>query len=512
MLRIEKLILISLVSVFAFSGARSQVLPGDLALQASQVNTGGSARILGIGGVNTSLGGDISSVSTNPAGLGFYNRSEVSLTPMINIRYNNANYLGSANSTTKTRFNMGNLGVVINNSRSDAIPGSWRGGNFGFSYNRINDFNNEIYYAGTNVDNDYLDFVLDFANSNEAAVGDFYLVDQPFYTFLINDYSVVQPGDTIFNLWDSFVEFATPETPVGQSEKIITSGFMNKWDLSYGGNFNDRVYFGLGLGIVSLKYENEKLYLEDRYQESILDYYTLYERQKIDGVGVNGNFGIIVRPLNQLTVGLNLVTPTVISVTDEFETSMTSVWNESAEDVLGGEDDFTGNHTDESILSPLIYSITTPLRLSTGVTYFFNKNGFLSADLEWVDYSTARIHSNEVDFSVDNQEIDELYRSVLNYRVGGEYRIDIFRVRAGFSYQASPLEGSGTGNRSRYGFSGGVGIRKKSFYTDLAMVYTTWEGSRAPYVIDPALEIGNTPVAEFDHNRYQAVVSVGFIF
>ena len=40
---------------------------------------GGSARIQGIGGASVSLGGDVSSISHNPAGLGSINRKLISI-------------------------------------------------------------------------------------------------------------------------------------------------------------------------------------------------------------------------------------------------------------------------------------------------------------------------------------------------------------------------------------------------------------------------------------------------
>jgi hypothetical protein len=507
----RKLILISAGTLFAFFSARAQDYPSDLALIFSRTNTGGSARILGLGGVNTSLGGDITSISTNPAGLGFYNRSEVSLTPSINILSNTTSYLGSDNSSSMTRFNIGNLGLVINNSKSDQVPGAWKGGSFGFSYNRLNDFNKDVYYSGSNVENDYIDYILDFANTNDAGIGDYYSVDMAYYTYLINDFSIDQNGDTLAG-WDSFVEYPTVDTPVRQSERIKTSGSQNKWSLSYGGNFNDRFYFGLGLGIVTVSYTNEKYYEEERYPGSILNRYALYERQKVDGVGVNGNLGIIVRPINTMTIGINYTTPSVYGINDEFQTSLNSVWNESAYDYYGNDSNFQGNQTEENSLDPLTYTINTPMRLNVGATYFFNKNGFFSGDIEWIDYSKAKVRSNDMDYGVDNQEIAQRYRSVINYRLGGEYRVGTFRFRAGYNYQADPMANQTDMKLAENTYSAGIGLRKKSFYADFTYLYSSTEGSRVPYIIDPSLEIGPTPVADINYAQNQLVFSFGFLF
>ena len=57
------------------------------ALDLSRTTPGGSARMLGLGEAQTSLGGDISSASSNPAGLGFFNKSEFSFTPQFNYGF-----------------------------------------------------------------------------------------------------------------------------------------------------------------------------------------------------------------------------------------------------------------------------------------------------------------------------------------------------------------------------------------------------------------------------------------
>ena len=507
-----KLILLSVGGVFILNFSLAQVTPASLGLLFSQTNYGGTARIRGLGEANTALGGDLSSTSSNPAGLGFYNRSEVSLTPIVSINSTNSTYLNNTTSASSTSFGLGNIGVALNSKRPDNIPGSWKGGTFGFSYNRLRDYNNEVIYRGTNIDNDYLDFVLDFGNSNEAQIGDYYLVDLPYETYLINDFSVDQNGDTTFNVWDTFVEFASPDTPVDQEEQIITSGSLNKWSISYGGNVADRFYFGFGLGIMSLKYKNEKTYSEVRYPESILNNYSLFEKQDVSGTGVNGTIGIIVRPVNTLTIGVSFVTPTAYTLTDKFETSMRSIWNESAFDYYGDDAFFTGDHGAQETLDDWTYTLNTPMRLNTGLAFFFNKNGFITADIEWVDYSKIKFRFDQGDINQENDAIKELYTSVINYRFGGEFRTGTFRFRAGYNYLSNPLKDQEEVNRAISTYSGGIGYRKQKFYLDLSVLYSSSKGKRIPYIIYEDQGIGPTPVADIKYNTTRLVFTGGFYF
>ena len=103
-----RLILISTVIVLSFENTSGQVEPWSgfesSALLFSQTTYGGSARVQGLGNAFTSLGGDISSISMNPAGLGFYNRSEISFTPAINFQNMTSNYLKYETTDGKTNF------------------------------------------------------------------------------------------------------------------------------------------------------------------------------------------------------------------------------------------------------------------------------------------------------------------------------------------------------------------------------------------------------------------------
>ena len=507
-----KLILLSIGGVFIISSSLAQVTPATLGLLFSQTNYGGTARIRAIGEANTALGGDLSSITSNPAGLGFYNRSELSISPMMGFNSNSATYLDVTSNTSSSSFGLANVGVALNSKRPDNIPGAWKGGTFGFSYNRQNDFNNKVVYKGTNIDNDYLDFVLDFANSNEAEYGDYYLVDLPYETYLTNDFSVDSNGDTTYNVWDTFVEFASPDTPVDQQEIIETSGSINKWGISYGGNVNDRFYFGFSLGVMSIRYTNEKTYSEVRYPESILNNYTLYEKQDISGTGVNGTFGIVVRPINKLTIGVSYVTPTSYTITDKYETSMRSLWNESALDYYGDDAGFTGDQSSSKNPDDWDYSLVTPMRLNTGLAFFFNKNGFITADVEWVDYSNIKLTFDQGGLNDGNAEIQDRYRSVINYRVGGEFRTGDFRIRAGYNYLNNPLKDTEELNRAKSTYSAGFGYRKKKFYIDLAALFTTYQGLRIPYVIYEDQGIGPTPVADIKYNSTRIVLTGGFFF
>jgi long-subunit fatty acid transport protein len=162
-----------------------------------------------------------------------------------------------------------------------------------------------------------------------------------------------------------------------------------------------------------------------------------------------------------------------------------------------------GSVSDEVVFLPLRYNIRTPGRLSGGAALFLDKLGFISADVEWVDYSSAKLTSNEADFSDVNQEINN-YQSVLNYRLGAELRLKALRLRAGYSYQDDPLDNAGGIDRSSQALTAGIGFRLKKFYTDVSYVRSSYNTSVSPYP--------GAATALTDNISESAVLTLGFKF
>lgn len=507
---IGKLILISLTGIlFSVNICNAQFEPingyyaGTLLFSQTQWN--GSARIMGIGGSQSALGGDISSISGNPAGLGFYNHSEFSFSPSLNFMTTHSDYLNTSHTSSSSNFNIGNLGLVINKSRPAREGSMFLGGSFGFSYNRINDFHRKAFYSGYNSTNDFIDYVLSSVVASGSIDNNNYIQKLSYENYLINDFDLDSNGDTLSG-FSSFVEAPDPSNAPMQSEKITAGGSQDQWSFSYGGNVNDRFYFGLSLGIVSLDYKTTRQYREVRYPQSILDNFVLNESLQISGAGVNGTFGAIVRPIDYLTLGLSYTTPTVYQINDEFNSNMSSKWRKAAQSYFPNDTNFTGDQS--WAMDPVIsrYTMRTAPHLNAGTAFFFNKNGFVTGDIEWVDYTKGRLSGGNIDFQSDNDAIGQLYKPTVNYRVGGEYRMSDFRVRAGYNHIGDAYNNVDNTVRSKNSFSAGAGYRGKSFYSDLAGVYTMYKSITSPYDLKPK------PIASFDNSKLAFILTMGFLF
>ena len=153
------------------------------------------------------------------------------------------------------------------------------------------------------------------------------------------------------------------------------------------------------------------------------------------------------------------------------------------------------------------YTLRTPSKLSIGTAFFIKKAGFITTDIEFLDYSNAQIKSNDFNVTADNRTINSLYKSSVNYRIGGEIRFDIFRFRAGYSYQGDPFTSTDIDN-SVSRISGGLGYRVQDYYIDLAVTNTRANATFAPY----NLADGTSPLSETKNRSTNVAVTLGFNF
>jgi hypothetical protein len=162
------------VAIVAASQVSYAQYSGD-AFRFSQTQTGATSRIKAIGGASTAVGGDLSSVSGNPAGIGFFTRSELSVTPEFNDAQVKSSYFGQTNNSSKDQVNLNNASVVFYNRLStprgrDKTKG-WLSFNLGASYNRTNNFYRTEYYSGRNPNSSVSDYYAQLANQEFTQYG-----------------------------------------------------------------------------------------------------------------------------------------------------------------------------------------------------------------------------------------------------------------------------------------------------------------------------------------------------
>jgi hypothetical protein len=483
---------------------------------------GANARIQGIGGAATAIGGDISSASVNPAGLGFLQRSEITFSPSLSLLGSDATYnLGSQNTPTqdaKLNFNFAQLGAAF------ALPSSnssgYKGGAFSISYSRLNSFHRRTSYEGTNSQNSIIDYFLNQAdgipwNSIYPSGGATDLLALAYDSYLISeDFDFDNGGQ---NTYYSVV----PIAPTLQRETIEYSGSQSQWNFSYGGNYNDKLFFGAGLGIQSFKYKEEKRYEEtvtgqptDPTQTKALNSLVIGENLSVSGTGVNLTAGVIYRPIYAIRLGASITTPTYFSVNDTYNASLDALYNNFYFGDDENENPIILNDVNASTLDvESTYNLATPLRASLGAAFFVGKFGFISADVDFINYESSKLLSppQEFSFTADNQTIKNLYASTMNYRLGAELRLNTFYLRGGVGLYGNTMkEEFRPTNEAAFQtrISGGLGIHKKAFYVDLAVVQQATNNAYTPY----NLSDNSNPTINIKNTTTNVVATVGFHF
>jgi hypothetical protein len=482
----------------------------ETAMMFTRTKPTGSARILGMGGAQISLGGDFSSAYSNPAGLGMYNRSEFSFTPGYALVKTNGDYLSGeqmlseGNANEVSNLNVTGLGIAI----SRELRGGLVRGTFAVTMSRTNNFYRTAQYEGLNQNSSLIDYFLEDAAGGTPdqfkSGGDLYNTDSElaYNNYLIGERTILDPNN------DPTTYFTDVSGMPYQQELIQQQGRQSQWNFSYGANFRDLFYFGAGVGIASINYTAEKSYREE-FEDDPISHYTLDESLQIRGSGINLTLGAIARPADFVRIGLSVVTPTYYSVTDTWSADMSSSWKDF--EYTPGEFINEESASTDAVVSE--YNLSTPWRLSAGASVLFGKSGMLTMDVERVNYAKAKYESNlpGVSYTTDNDRIKSLYKPVMNVRLGGELRLSSFRLRGGVGAMGDPYAEKQNGiDQAIYSASGGLGYRSDKFFIDFAYVHSFTNSSYRPYTI----KAGGSPQPLFTYQQTVAniLTTIGFIF
>lgn len=478
------------------------------ALRYSRTYLSGTARIQGIAGAQTAIGADIGSLAGNPAGLGLFRRSEFSVTPSITATSTESRINGGPPALdSRSNMNFPSIGVVVVDRRDDATEGDWRSGNFGIGFTRLNNFNSQFNYAGTTASPNTI--VQSFGEMAVRNGRNFDNLEDEFATDGTQIYSLEGLAYATYLLNvdenDGNLYLENQGGEVNYGEQVNSWGAQNQFDLSYGASYRDRIFIGGSIGINRINFRQERTFREtDNDPETDFQQLALTDEFSTQGSGVHGRLGVIFRPSDILRFGATIQTPTLYTLTDRYRSRLSVDYNPGFFSEAGRTNVEYGTAPGE-----FQYRLTTPMRASVGAAYFFRKSGFLTADVEYVNYATARLAARDADgsFNEPNNLIRSNYSPTINIKVGGEARVDIFRFRAGYALFGDPT-GSGGAQGARSFFTGGGGIRLANYYLDAAVVHGRGTEQYSPY----SLNNSQQPVVSTDARTTSGMITIGLNF
>lgn len=196
----------------------------------------GTARYTGMGGAFGAIGGDISAVDINPAGLAVFNNTSFSTSMSYRDTKMNTSFYGNNISTKDDYFRFSQIGGVLG---VNTIGNSgFKKFSFGFNYNIIKDYNNNFLVNGNSGIPTY--------------------VDDPFLNFDGNDYNNVY----YTNVDDrSVVSSAIPGNPIPENISGYANGFVDG-------------FIGFKLGLVNQPALNVKEYMAYKHKTFSMTSYT----------------------------------------------------------------------------------------------------------------------------------------------------------------------------------------------------------------------------------------------
>lgn len=412
------------------------------------------------------LGGDLSTMAYNPAGIGLYRSGEFSFTPSLFLLTSTTKYAGNTTSDGKSNVNFGNMGFAFTKDFNNQ-DGGWKTYTMGFGYNRQNNFHKRFSLNNSNSFNSLTGLLASNAQGTDADNLDQSSAEYlAFQTYLI---------DTVPGTTNQYYPYA-PVKWGSQSKSVTTTGSIGEWDFSYAANYNDKLYLGATLGFVRTKYTESSVYEETQNDGDTIfsvKSFSYAEDLTTNGSGINFKMGALYKITQQFRVGVALHTPTAMSLKDSYATQINSVLDDNQK----LEKDNSGNFQ---------YSVTTPLKAILSAAYVIGKKAIVSADYDYIDYTSIRMTPSNTFVSANNSLNNNL-RVASNYRFGVEYRIDdAVSVRGGYALYQNPYK-TGDKNfgsdKSIYSF--GLGYRKDNFYIDGALTYST--NSAKYYMYDPSL-------------------------
>lgn len=509
----------------------------------SQSELRGTARFMAMGGAFGALGGDITVLDQNPGGIGIYRSSDLGITVDFDAQSAKTEY---SNSVTTNEFkvtcnNVGYIGAM--QLDSDVMPNI----NWGISYSRPVSFNR--HYSGTfsNLNSSLSNYIADYTNaegwnaadldnSRPSSYDPYYDSYAPWMSVLAYNSYIINPKSSTSSQLTGLMN--SNSSVMGEYE-VLETGRVDEFNINWGGNIANKVYWGMGFGITDIDYRSTTYYGEYITDASIYEFVNHQATENLTsgtasygitndlhtfGTGYNFKLGVIVKPINELRLGFAFHTPTYYSLKDEYITYSSA---EFVAQSSSANSYSTDDYTNQGYLGEAWYKIRTPWKYIASVATVLGGKGILSFDYEYQAYNGIEYRNEDgsIDLSTKT-DIKNYYKGLSIFRVGAEYRVSPqFSVRAGYSYQGSPVKEDAYNNREEiytgsttpaYTFDKstqyitcGLGYRYNWFYADLAYVHKTKKGEY--HAFTPYSDV-ESPTAKLTDTSNKVVVTMGVRF
>ncbi|SNR14780.1 OmpP1/FadL family transporter [Tenacibaculum jejuense] len=389
----------------------------DLGILFSRDQRTGTARFNAMAGAFGALGSDISSTDINPAGAAVARNSKVSVTFEGTNTNFDLNYYGRTNNITDERINLSQAGAIFvfdgsNNS-------NWNRFAITFNYKIKADFDN--FYNGS-------------GNSGLSLYDD-------------NFNFTPQPNNTFYNV-------------IGQEFSKETSGLNSVFNMGISAVHDNKLFIGASLKFHSIEYRERSVSIEDNDElnGSPIVFDDINERF-VDGTGFSFNVGFIYKLNKYIRIGAAYESPTWYS----------EVLEETINDFAVFDTTDSANPSlifdDRVVRGPFSLRFRTPSKLTASGALVFGKQGVISLDYTYRDFSNFR-YIDDISFRDGSGQLvnpndffSTDFRATHALNLGTEWRFNRISLRGGYFYEKNPnlREGGNTNEDNYRGFTAGLG-------------------------------------------------------
>ena len=502
----------------------------------------GTARFVGMGGAMGALGGDISTISTNPAGIGIYRSNDLMTTFGFNYTSSESNYKGNIMNSDKYRGSFDNIGFVYSSKIGNQT--ALRYVNFGFNYHKAKSFNRDFAMGGDMAGISQTD---QMANMTDGASIDRLENKDVFTNTEIGWLSALGWKKALLYSDGTDLYKGFPGSSPNGAYSSRERGGIDVYDFNLSFNIQDRVYLGFTFGAYDLNYTKDTYYSESLYNNNTDYFYSLDSYTKTSGTGYDFKAGVIVRPLEDspLRIGAAIHSPVFYNLTLY---SSAILGSDADRDKINNAPipiTFKTVDTYDYVNGDAItdYKLRTPWKYNLSLGYTIGSNVALGAEYEYQDYSTSKLsYGDGVRMSNENGMMKDMLKGVNTLRLGAEIKlVPEFAVRAGYNYSSAVFENDAlkglpynsihtdtdfSNEKSINNFTLGLGYRIGNFYADIAYQYSVYKEDFYPFVrgfygLDLDNKIPNKGEILSDMNliktkvnndRQQVLLTLGFRF
>lgn len=516
----------------------------------------GTARYVGMGGAMDALGAEISTMSSNPAGVGMFRHSNISVSGGLVVQQGGADFRNG--STTNASFDQAGFVYSIQSNRKSYF-------NVGFNFHKSKNFDYILAAAAGAVNGssqNALSFIKGIGQDRQAGT------DAQGRPLVVSDYNFNQGNGTMYwtsqldNLYyNAFIIDKPTGYPFftkasGYDFKRANTGYIGEYDINLSGNINNRVYLGMTVGIHSVHYQGIS-----EYTEQLIDIdgqpvgaLSIEDDRRITGTGYSVAFGAIIRPVQNspFRVGLSVATPTFYTLTTKNVTQLVN-----RVDPAQGYNPYNPNYVASGSYE---FKMNTPWKFGLSLGHTVAQIAAIGAGIEYADYShidTREISGEYYDYWTDtystgsasdrqmNDHTDRTLKGVLTARIGAEIKPDpSLALRVGYNYVSPMYKSDGTKEfqidsygvnassatdytnwKATHRLTCGIGYRVKHFSIDLAYQYSVRDGDFYPYQnawgdyhyvenneqVTEKIDIISSPVS-VSNKRHQVLMTLGYTF